>query len=237
MRDVRFLLKESYSGSRALVIGINKYKHASPLSYACNDAEAIRDILIEDFGFPENNVACLLDEAASKEEILKSYFRFTNGDIGLDERIIIFYAGHGVTVPGARGDVGFLVPYDAILDDFSTYIRWDDLTRNAELIRSKHILFVMDACYGGLALNRHIAPGSSRFLKDMLLRHSRQVLTAGKANEVVSDSGGPIAGHSVFTGHLIEALKGKAATMEGVITANAVMAYVYRMVSADADSY
>jgi hypothetical protein len=76
-----------------------------------------------------------------------------------------------------------------------------------------------------------------RFLKDMLLRYSRQVLTAGKANEVVADTGGPIPGHSIFTGHIIEALRGKAASEEGIITANGVMAYVYERVARDHNSH
>src|SRR5207244_2588726 len=111
-----------------------------------------------------------------------------------------------------------------------------ELTRNADLIEAKHILFVMDACYGGLALMRGITPGTKRFLKDMLIRRSRQVLTAGKADEVVADSGGPLPGHSVFTGHLLEALQGKAANSEGIITAATLSAYVYMAVSSDAGS-
>ena len=94
----------------------------------------------------------------------------------------------------------------------------------------------MDACYGGLAITRSLSAGATRFLKDMMLRGCRQVLTAGKADEVVSDSGGPLPNHSVFTGHLIEALKGAAQTEEGVITANGVMAYVYDRVSKDPQS-
>src|SRR2546425_1565907 len=94
----------------------------------------------------------------------------------------------------------------------------------------------MDACYGGLAISRGVQPGSTRFLKDMLQRYSRQVLTAGKADEVVSDVGGPRPGHSVFTGHLLEALEGKAATSSGILSANAVMAYVYDKVSTDGQS-
>jgi hypothetical protein len=59
----------------------------------------------------------------------------------------------------------------------------------------------MDACYGGLAVSRDVQAGSSRFLKDMYQRFSRQVITAGKADEVVADTGGPLPNHSVFTGH------------------------------------
>jgi uncharacterized caspase-like protein len=236
MRDIRFLLKTQYVESRALVIGINAYQHATPLSYACNDATDVRDLLVNELGFTANNVTCLLNEQATREAILRAYFRFTKDDVGLDDRIFIFFAGHGHTLTGSRGEIGFLVPHDAELDDYSTFIRWDDLTRNAELVRAKHVLFIMDACYGGLALTRNALPGSTRFLKDMLLRHSRQVLTAGKADETVSDAGGPLAGHSVFTGHLIEALRGKAASEGGVITASGVMAYVYSRVSSDKDS-
>ncbi len=108
--------------------------------------------------------------------------------------------------------------------------------RNAELIRAKHLLFIMDACYGGLALTRNISAGSTRFLKDMLLRYSRQVLTAGKADEVVSDSGGPLPNHSVFTGHLIEGLLGKAKTENGILTASGLMSYVYGKVANDRNS-
>lgn len=236
MRDLRFLLKTSYGESRALVIGINEYQHAAPLSYACNDATEIRNLLVNELGFHSENVICLLDDQATRDGILRSYFRFTKDDIGLDDRIFIFFAGHGSTLTGSRGEVGFLIPHDAVLNDYSTFVRWDELTRNSELIRAKHVLFIMDACYGGLALTRQTLPGSTRFLKDMLLRHSRQVLTAGKANETVSDAGGPLPGHSVFTGHLIEALRGKAASDGEVITASGVMAYVYARVSGDKDS-
>jgi len=85
-------------------------------------------------------------------------------------------------------------------------------------------------------VNRDLQPGSSRFLKDMYQRFSRQVITAGKADEVVSDSGGPIPNHSVFTGHFIEGIRGKAANEHGVITASGLMAYVYTKVADDLNS-
>ena len=53
---------------------------------------------------------------------------------------------------------------------------------------------------------------------------------------MVADAGGPRAGHSVFTGHLLDALEGEAANGDGVITANGVMAYVYDRVGRDTDS-
>ena len=153
--------------------------------------------------------------------------------VGENDRMIVFFAGHGHTAPSRRGEIGFLVPVDGDPSDLSTLIRWDELTRNADLISAKHIFFIMDACYGGLALARSsFKPGSMRFLKDMLQRFARQVLTAGKADETVADANGPRQGHSLFTGHLLDALEG-AATSEGVITASGVMAYVYQKVASD----
>jgi len=98
------------------------------------------------------------------------------------------------------------------------------------------MMFIMDACYSGLALQRSIGSGTTRFLKDMLKRYTRQVLTAGKADETVSDADGPIPNHSVFTGHLINGLNGEAATDQGIISANGLMSYVYTKVANDPKS-
>jgi len=225
-----------YENSWALLIGINKYQEVSPLRFARNDAEAIAQLLIERFDFPQSNITLLLDESATKEKILRGYLEFTQEKVGPNDRVLVLFAGHGYTQAGHRGEVGFLIPYDGNPNNLASLLRWDDLTRNSEFIRAKHMLFIMDACYGGLALSRALLPGSMRFLKNMLKRYSRQVLTAGKGNEPVLDAGGPLPDHSVFTGHFIQALEGKAATNDGIITANGVMAYVYERVAKDYQS-
>ena len=80
----------------------------------------------------------------------------------------------------------------------------DELTRYADLIPAKHMLFLMDACYGGLALTRTTIRLASRASsRTCLQRYSRQVLTAGKPDEVVADSGGSRSGHSIFTSYLL----------------------------------
>jgi len=226
-------LKPEYTESRALIIGINGCKYASPLGYAVNDAQAFAKLLIERFNFMEKNVNLLIDEKSTRDAIMQSYLSFATSDVKTNDRIVIFFAGHGHTKTGQRGEVGFLVPYDGSPANLSTLIRWDEFTRNTELIPAKHILFIMDACYGGLAVTRALPFGSMRFLKDMLLRFTRQVLTAGKADETVADSGGPLPNHSIFTGHLLQALEGHAETTDGIISANSVMSYVYDKVAKD----
>ena len=231
------ILQPIYEQSRALVIGINNYSKVSPLVYAENDAKAIADILKSKFDFPESNVVLLLNQEATKSSILKAYMSLTGTGTGINDRVVFFFAGHGHTLRSKRGDVGYLVPSDGNPEDVASLVRWDEFTRNADLIEAKHLFFTVDACYGGLAIMRKLSPGGTRFLKDMLLRTSRQILTAGKADEPVSDSGGPLPDHSVFTGHLLEALGGKGMDSEGIITANGIMAYVYQMVPRDRDSH
>ena len=229
------LYEEHYSNSWALLVGINEYQHAPPLVHACNDAEGIKHALVKTFHFCENNTWLLLNRDATRKSIMENYLALANR-VEPNDRVVVFFAGHGHTLQNSRGETGFLLPADGTVDDLSTLIRWDELTRNADLISAKHMLFIMDACYGGLAVSRFVPPGSMRFLRDMLTRYSRQVLTAGKANEVVADSGGPREGHSIFTGHLLDAFDGAASKQENSLTAAGVIAYVYDRVANDQHS-
>jgi len=154
----------------------------------------------------------------------------------VDSRLLVFFAGHGYTRAGTSREAGFLIPQDGRTDDLSTLIRWEEFTINVDLIPAKHVLFIMDACYGGLVFNRAVAAGSVRFLKDMMLRPVRQALTAGKQDEPVADGGGPRPKHSIFTGYLLNGLEGEAKAPEGHLTASGLMSYVYKQVSNDIHS-
>lgn len=226
------VLKDSYDEHFALIIGINKYENSSNLEYAVNDAIAIKDILINKFNYKEENIKVLLDEEASHNNIMEEYYDLINKTI-VNDSVLIFFAGHGTTYPSLEKDKGFLVPYDGTEAKMNTLISWDSLINASELIKAKHIFFIMDACYSGLALLR--GNPSSRFLKDMVRRYSRQVLTAGKTDQRVKDSGAQ-TNNSIFTGYLLEALNGEAKTEQGVICASSVMNYVYNKVSCDPNS-
>ena len=232
----RGLYLPRYGESRALIIGVNKYRHVGPLAYAVNDARAVAETLVNQFDFPQTNVEVLIDESADRVTIVRTFLRYAD-TAKTDDRIVVFFAGHGHTISGRRGEIGYLVPVDGNSGDLSTLIRWDELTRNADLIPAKHMLFLMDAWYGGLALTRTTIPsGSSRLLKDMLQRYARQVLTAGKGDEVVADSGGTRPGHSIFTSHLLDGLEGAAAPAGKILTGHRLMAYVYDKVGNDPHS-
>ena len=221
------ILKDSYDEHFALIIGINKYENLPVLEYAVNDAKAVRDILIEKFNYKEENIKLLVDEQATNKNIMDEYYNLIN-NTAINDSVLVFFAGHGSTYPSIDKDKGFLVPCDGTEIKMNTLISWDRLINDSELIRAKHIFFIMDACYSGLALLR--SNPSKRFLKDMVRRQSRQVLTAGKANQTVKDSGAE-TNNSLFTGYLLKALNGEAKTEQGVICASSVMNYVYNKVA------
>ena len=53
----------------ALIIGIDKYKEAPPLESAVKDATAVRDVLVERYGFKRQRVIELLNQQATGPNI------------------------------------------------------------------------------------------------------------------------------------------------------------------------
>lgn len=179
----------------------------------------------------------LVDKDATKEAIEGSFNSLTQSGTSSNDRVLFFFAGHGHTVSGNRGEVGFLVPHAGDPEKVGSLIEWHSLVKRAELISAKHILFILDACFSGLVFQRKsLDPGSTRFLRDIMTRRGRQGLAAGKSDQLVSDAGGPLPGHSVFTGYLLKGMRGDAADKNGVLTANGLSSFLYQTVSSDYDS-
>ena len=228
--------KYCYDKKYAVIIGIDKYKFEDVpnLEYAESDAKSIKEKLVTKFKYEEEDIFELYGEKATKEHILNLFLKLKK-KVKYDDSIIFFFAGHGYSEDGLRKAVGYLIPYDGNLTNTYTMLQFDEIMNTSDTIKCKHIFFIIDACYSGLALQRGVS--AKRFIKDMLSRQARQILTAGKGNQTVSDGNGPIANHSIFTGHLLNALDGEAQMDGGVISANSVMAYVYNKVSTDTLSH
>jgi len=228
--------KAEYQEKFAFIIGINNYKNINSLEYAENDAKSIKEILVKEYDYKDENITMLLGKEANKENILNNYSKFINETCDNDS-LLFYYSGHGETYMGIQGNEGFLVPYDGTQENWNTLIGWQEIIEKGNLMKAKHIFYVIDACYSGLALSRGPAFASSRFLTDILSRPARQVLTAGKGDQKVADAKGPIAKHSLFTGYFIKGLQGEAAQENGIITANMLMAYVSNKVGNDSNSF
>ena len=227
-------LKLSYDEHFALIIGINKYQNLNNLEYAVNDAKSIKKVLVDKFNYKEENIKILLDKDATRDNIMNSFYEIAQNSCN-DDSVLIFYAGHGINYQAGLKDKGYLVPCNGTEQNLNTLISLSTIMDESELFRAKHIFYIMDACYSGLALQR-AAIGSKRFLKDMLRRQGRQILTAGKSDQTVKDAGGK-TNNSIFTSYLLEALNGEAKTEYGVLSAFSVMNYVYNKVSNDPKSH
>lgn len=221
-----------YEKSWAIVIGIDDYAKWPKLEYASRDAQAIADTLTGQFGFPSSQVIVLKNREATRNNILAAFHdRLGDGRTQKNDRVFVFFAGHGATRQLASGrDLGYIIPVDSDPREFaSDAIAMTDVQNIAESLPAKHVLFVMDACYSGLGLTR--GSSSSSFLRENARRTARQMLTAGGADQQVADSGPN--GHSVFTWVLLQALSGKGdLNGDGLITGTELAAYVAPAVSA-----
>lgn len=225
-----------YRESWAAVIGIDEYQNWPKLSYASKDAQAVQDLLIKKYNFKPDHVFGLFNKDATRENILSLLGdKLGNPDmVKREDRVFVFYAGHGATRHLASGrDLGYIIPMDADLSHYEgSAISMSNFQDIAESIPAKHLLFVMDSCYSGLALTRGGPPaGIQNYLQEISRRTARQMFTAGGADQQVAD-GGP-NGHSVFTWTLLQALDGRAdLNGDGVVTATELAAYVTPAVSA-----
>ena len=227
---------ELYRESWAVIVGIDSYRHWPKLNYAVNDANGVREILIRRYKFKPENIVTLINEEATREKIL-SVLGDTLGNpekVKREDRVFVFFAGHGITrkLPSGR-DLGYIVPVDADSENYQgKSISMTNFQDISETIPAKHLFFVMDSCYSGLALVRGAgSPRTENYLREISRRPSRQMLTAGGANEQVADNGPN--GHSIFTWTLLQGLEGRAdLNGDGIITASELAAYVSPSVSA-----
>ena len=230
-----------YDNNWALVVGINNYQNAPDLSYAVEDALAIKNMLINQHGFPRKNVRYLIDQNATQSNIKKQLSNITKA-AGENDRVVFYFAGHGETEPLGleEGDMGFLLPFDGDIGHllFSA-IDMDFLSKISKLSEAKHMLFLVDACYGGLAAmnTRSIKTNTPNYLDKVIQENARQIITAGGKDEEVLEKDD--WKHSAFTKNILSGLEEKKADSDedGFITGSELGLYLQRRVSIDTDNY
>lgn len=195
------------------VIGVDRYRAWRPLSNAVRDATSAAT-LFERLGF-QQITAPLLDDSATGnaiQELVTDELMV----LGPEDSLVLFYAGHGGTRKHDLGDqevkTGYLIPVDASdsRNRVATWIELDGWLRAISRLRARHILVVLDACYSGIALgqvikSRDLGSWQDEPLSTLNARRSRKIITSALDDQIALD-GGPLEGHSLFTGCLIEAL-------------------------------
>jgi len=231
-------VNEIYSDSWAFIIGINEYQNVNPLSYAVSDAQAVYDMFVGKYGFKKENVVLMLDEEATKDNILMGFNEILKKASDKD-RVVVFYAGHGETYKlPSGGDMGYLIPVDGDVDElYISSIPMKSIYDIAEMSYAKHILYLVDACYGGLTLNTRSLKKDTTpaYLKKMTRERGRQVITAGGKDEEVIEK--PEWGHSAFTRNLIKGLGDDLADEndDGIITADELGGFIRNRVPIDSE--
>ena len=232
-----------YSDMWAVVIGINKYRYWPPLRFAVQDADAVTSMLIRKYGFRKDHLILLRDNEATLQGI-KGALSTLIDKTGTDDGVMFFFAGHGQTYKTKEGkEMGYIIPVDGKTEDNKLYtsaLPMTEVKNLSNLIPAKHILFLVDACYSGLAAaadyRGKLYPSTKGFLKKVSKAKTRQIITAGGAGEQVQER--EDWGHSAFTYELLNGLDREQADRnnDGIITSDELADYLTSRVSTITDN-
>jgi hypothetical protein len=219
--EIRAIPPVEFGNFHALVIGIDDYQQLPKLRTAVNDADAVADILERRYGF---KVTKLLN--ATRYDILSALNELRE-TLTSEDNLLIYYAGHGeLDRVNMRGH---WLPADAELENTANWISNVAVTDILNIINAKGLLVVADSCYSGSltrsALSR-LAGGLTEeeqlnWLKTMVKKRSRTVLTSGGLEPTLDEGGG---NHSVFAKALLDVLETNSEVLDGL--------HLYKEVSA-----
>ena len=100
--------KHLFRTSWALLLGVNAYEPPIPnLHFAEADASAFA-ILLPEIGIPSENIRTLLGPAVSRGAIEDTIDEL-GSHMHQEDRLIVFFAGHGVPVQNAQRKNGYLL--------------------------------------------------------------------------------------------------------------------------------
>jgi len=232
---------KAYSAVHALLIGVNNYPNlpkSLQLSHAVDDATAFQKVLTEDYGFKD--VTLLTDKQATLEGIRTALSSLAdNTKIKPDDLVLIYFSGHGQTVPIATGgSMGFLIPSDAKVDlknptNSAPYLEscmpMQQIWQYLDLSPAKHALVIADACFSGLLARSRGLGVSSATMDVLLARRARQIMTAGSGGQETRES--DALGHGVFTAKLLDELKARAAAKSRPFTISDLFATLQEQVA------
>ncbi len=230
---------EFYQNSYAVIIGINNYNsdNVKDLGYAVEDAESIANLLIGKLGYKEENIHLILNEDATQINIKNKLYQIAM-EAGENDRILVFYGGHGETIAlPSGGEVGYLLPVDGNPDNlFATGLSMQEFKQISEMTPAKHVLYLVDVCYGGImtvgtrSLAKNNFNDDEKYLKKITTESARQIITAGGKGDTAQERA--IWGHSAFTKELLTGIENGLADgdQDGYITSNELGIYLSKKV-------
>ena len=212
-----------YSGSHALVVGINSY--ADPRFVSLGKAEDDATSFAKLLAAPPYNfeVTRLLGRKATRQAILEALFNLRRTQP--DDRVIVYFAGHGYTLSDRfNKESGYLAAADTIPEQDFTALEMEEVTGLVRYAAAKHIAFIFDACFSGQALGLTRAPSVAA--EKFKVRRAYQVISAGAGDQTVAD-------FQSMTTRMITALANRAMDEDGIITFSEVGLYLQQTIAAE----
>ncbi len=233
-----------FAHSIAVIIGINAYREGIPaLRTAVNDARRLGTLLAEEHGY---DLISLLDDDATQERIATLLTQELPARIGADDRVLFYFAGHGVARDGDDGPNGYLLPVNAVRGDDTTFLHMP-LVHDALLaLPCRHMMVILDSCFSGAfrwSGVRDIEAEPEVVHQEKFERFVRdpawQVLTSAAQDQKALDqlSAGALGSrpgdgaHSPFALALFDALRGAGDLVphgagDGLVTATELYLYI-----------
>lgn len=129
----------------AFIIGIDAYEKVSSLSTAVNDAKKVAEVLKDKHHFEV--IPPLLDPKGSA---IRTLLHDTMPKVvGNDDRVVFYFAGHGIASDGDDGPTGYIAPADADTADMKTFIPMTELKEALNNLTCRHLLVILDCCFAG----------------------------------------------------------------------------------------
>ncbi len=176
VRDREDELQASAAKDRfAIIVGVGKYSDPAfeyyskndkqeQISFAAEDAQAMYDFLLKDCGFRKQDMALLINDAATRAEIIKQITKRKNSL--RDDLLFIYFAGHSaidaeladlLDEDGSIKDADlfskYFLPYDAQADDLAgTALGIADqpegLSDVLSGVGSEKVVLILDTAFG-----------------------------------------------------------------------------------------
>ncbi|MBM4345625.1 MAG: caspase family protein [Deltaproteobacteria bacterium] len=212
-----------YAKSWAVVIGIDGYHNLPKLGGAVRDASRVGEYL-KSQGF---DVTVLTDERATRGAITELVGDKLPGKVGPDDRVLVYFAGHGLSRGEGDAAMGYLMPVESKRDSpAATAISMAELQRWFAQYKAKHVLYVADACYSGLSIGTRsvgLSPETKAYIREVTKRPVRVALVAGNSGQEAHE----YQGHGLFTYFLLQGLQGSAdGNKDGLVTTDELAAFI-----------
>jgi hypothetical protein len=129
----------------ALLIGVSNYSDDRlDLNLPTQDARRFKELLVSQYSFTDSTTFLVLNP--TRQKLLAELYRLRK-QIGPNDNLLIFYAGHGYWDEAAQQ--GYWWPSDATGDDPSNWLSNSDVREQIRGIKSGHTLLISDACFSG----------------------------------------------------------------------------------------